>query len=128
MAPRSARRWPVWLTAAWLPASLALLAERGHLASAVVEWPVSTPRGWSHVVVAAVFGYITVAVYFGPSQVDSIVGVVAGGTVPLWWLIGSMLDEPLYLTYPAVAATATTVVEVGAAALLTLRWRLPRPS
>lgn len=116
--PRPARRWPVWFSGRLLPVLLGLVAEAGHLAAAVVEWPAAPQRGALHVLVAGVQGVVAVGVYFGATRVHLAVGVALNVLVPAAWLVGAVGGIPLYRDYPLPAAAALCLVEVTLAALL----------
>ena len=123
---RPPRPWPAWLTnavAGWhLALTLALVAELGHLAAAVVEWPGSAARGAFHVVVAGGLGVLAVSVYFGLSTLDTMVAAVGTALVPVLWLAGAVAGLTPYQETSIVVAAAVTVAEAVTAAVMVARW------
>jgi hypothetical protein len=121
--PRPARELPAWLASRPVVALVAVLAELGHLAAAVLEWPDSLPRGMFHVLAAAALGVLATSVYFGQSRVELVLGTGLTVFLPLAWLAGALLGFSLYQHHPGLAAAAAAVLEVGAAGVLTVLWR-----
>jgi hypothetical protein len=115
---------PDWLTGRWQPAALAVAAELGHLAAAVVEWPAGTPRGLAHILVAAAFGVLAASVYFGQSWVVPAIGLCLSLALAVTALAGALTGAGLYREFPAGAAAGLAAAELVLAGLFALRWRL----
>jgi hypothetical protein len=115
---------PDWLTGRWPPAALAVAAELGHLAAALVEWPAGTPRGLAHILVAAAFGALAASVYFGQSWVVPAIGLCLSLALAVTSLAGALTGAGLYREFPAGAAAGLAAVELVLAGLFALRWRL----
>ncbi|HEU5470241.1 MAG TPA: hypothetical protein VFV67_06280 [Actinophytocola sp.] len=128
VAARRTSRPPAWLASPYPPALLALGAELGHLAAALVEWPAAPVRGLVHVLAAAVFGLIAVSVYFGPGRIAVVAGIAAGLMLPVAWPAGALAGVPLYLNFPLWAVVPLVVIETALAGLLILRTRSQRRS
>ncbi len=126
-AYRPPRRWPTRLTGRHVTALLALAAEAGHLAAAMIEWPAATPRGAFHVLAAGVLGVVTVGVYFGPSRAHLTLGLAVTLLVPGLWLAGTIAGASPYRHYPLPGAAALTLAELILAALMGARWRATPP-
>jgi hypothetical protein len=122
-APRAVKERPAWLAPRPLAAAAAVLAELGHLAAAVLEWPDSLPRGMFHVLAAAALGLLAASVYFGQSRAGLVLGIALTVFLPLAWLAGALFGISPYQHQPGLASAATAALEVGAAGLLTTLWR-----
>lgn len=114
-APRPARRWPSWLTGRELPALLAVLAELGHLAATLVEWPGSPVRGALHALVAVALGLIATTVHFGPKRFVPEVAIGLALALPAGWLAGALTGASPYADFPFGAAAGLAVVELALA-------------
>jgi hypothetical protein len=118
-ASRPVRHWPDWITTRHWPAALAVLAEAGHLAAALVEWPAGPLRGLFHVLVAAAFGLLAAGLYFGPVRLALTLGIGLTSALPAGWLAGALLNMSPFQDYPTPAAISLTAAELLLAALLT---------
>lgn len=117
-APKPTRQWPAWLSTRHLPALLTVVAEAGHLAAALMEWPVAPTRGLFHIVAAAGLGLLAAVIYFGHSRVELVFGIVFLTTVSATWPVGIPLGLTPYLRLATPVAGAVLVIELSTAALL----------
>lgn len=118
-APRRRKRSPAWVSGPHLPALLAVAAELGHLAAALVEWPGGWVRGLVHVLVAAGLGLLAVGVYFGPYR--RVPAVAVALALPAAWSVGAIAGLPPYADFPVLGAIALTTTELVIAGMLVAR-------
>ncbi|MGH3327439.1 MAG: hypothetical protein ACRDPT_06535 [Streptomycetales bacterium] len=99
-------------------AGLALGGEIGHLAAATVEWPVSTPRGVFHIVVAALLGLFATRLYVGASRTEQTAGAVLCLLLPICWLALTLVGVSPYRDTPTALALLLSTAELALTALL----------
>lgn len=129
---RPARQPPAWLhpQATWLPATLAVAAEAGHLIVAYLEWQDSTTHGIYHVVAGALLGVIAaMLIARAADRVRLTAAAVVAASGPLVWLGGPLLDAPPYQQAPTLAAIGIAACEIALAGWLAYAaWQLGQPA
>lgn len=130
--PRTRSWWPLpprrLRSALRVATGLAVAAELGHLAAALVEWPDTTARGGFHIAAGALLGLLAAMVWFGPNPGLLAAGAAVALAGPVLWLAGSVLAASPYAQLPVPVAIGVTAGEVALAALLLAAWRNPRPA